>query len=137
MNSKLLVLALSALLFVSKLAFAQPGSENFDKVWVHGEAITFTTTFEKKKAPDNQIYKYPGLYFTHGNSGICDSAGNPILISDGFNLYDRNLKLLENSYTLVPWQMFDAYGFSPTAQSSIILPFANGKYRLVNANSFG
>ena len=122
------------LLFGSK-ALAQPGSSNFNKVWVLGSATAFTVTFDSTAPPVTQILKHPNLqWFTAGNSSICDSAGNPILISDGYNLYNKDLNILDNSYTLVPWRMYQlTSGFSWYSQSSIILPFGNGKYRLITS----
>lgn len=112
---------------------AQPGQTSFGKTWVLGESVIFSTTFNGSAPPTNQII---GLVvpidLVGGNSSICDSAGNPLLICDGFNLYDRNLHLIDSGKALVPPVMVSFNnGFNGYSQSSIILPFDNGVYRLI------
>jgi hypothetical protein len=121
------------LLLFSNKAFAQPSSKNFDKVWVQGESMTYTSTFDSTNPPTNQILNgFNQLYFTSGNSNICDSLGVPLIICDGFNLYDGTLNLIDNGQALVPPRIFAFEdGFSVYTQTSIILPFGNGKYRLI------
>lgn len=41
-------------------------------------------------------------YFTKGNSNICDTNGNLILCSDGYNVYDSNANYLDGGDTLIP-----------------------------------
>ncbi len=133
MNRIILIPCVIALLLFSREAFAQPGNQNFSKVWVQGEGLTFTTTFETGKSPDNKIIGPANfLYFVGGNSNICDSLGNPLLISDGYNLYDKNLNIIDGGSHLAPNRIFRFNdGWSIYSQSSIILPFSNGKYRLI------
>ncbi len=102
-------------------------------IWVQGDVKTFTTTFNGSNTPINQApYPVNQLYFHGGNSNICDSAGNLMLVSDGYKIYDRNLSLIEGGDTLVSHLLYDYYdGSSVSPQSSIILPFPNGKYRMI------
>jgi Secretion system C-terminal sorting domain len=69
------------------------------------------------------------LYFGPGKSNICDTTGNLILSSDGFNIYDSLGNYILGGDTLVPKDYFnDQNGFSVISQSSIFLPMANNKY---------
>src|SRR6478672_3900042 len=134
MNKPIILgLCVSALLLCGIKAFTQPSSKNFDKVWVQGESMTYTTTFITGQPPVNQLIdSFNTRYFAFGNSNICDSFGNLLLVSDGYNLYDGKLNLLDSGAHLVPPEIFvDEDGFSQYPQSSIILPFGNGKYRLI------
>jgi hypothetical protein len=129
------IVILNALPFFLGNAFGQSGSNNFGKIWVQGEGLTYSTTFNSGLPPVNQITFLPQTtppYLTSGNTNICDSSGNLVLISDGFGLYDKNLNLLDGGQLLVPSRIavFED-GFSALSQTSIILPFRNGKYRLV------
>ena len=58
------------------------------KVWVHGGGISYKTTFETSGIINNYLDTLYSPYFTGGNSNICDTNGNLILCSDGFNVYD-------------------------------------------------
>src|SRR5690606_10938037 len=98
MNS-ITVNCLCIALLLSRGAFAQTGDHG--KVWVQGQGITFSTTFNPTS--NSQILdSTKSLYFSFGNSNICDSAGNLILVCDGYNLYDKDLTLIEDGDTLVP-----------------------------------
>lgn len=121
------------LLLFSSRAIAQPGSQNFDKVWLQGGSVTLTTTFNHGQVPDNKIIKGPNfLYFVSGNSNICDSSGNLLFACDGFRLYDKDLSFIEGGELLVPDRISKVQSASSGyAQTSIILPFDNGKYILV------
>jgi hypothetical protein len=128
------VLSFCALLFCSWRVIAQPGSQNFDKVWVQGQAYIFSTEFQASGPPINQIIASPppDRYFSIGNSGICDSAGNSLLVCDGFNLYNKNLQLIDNGARLSPNRFINFNnGWSIYPQSSLILPFGNEIYRLI------
>ncbi len=75
-----------------------------------------------------------GSCLAHGHSNICDSAGNLLLLCDGMNLYNAALDTLEDGGRLVDSAWYaDNFGYSVQAQTSIILPFQNGKYYLVNS----
>ena len=133
MNRPIIIGTLIALLLMGSRAFAQPGSKNFDKVWVQGGSVTFSTKFDSGKAPENQIISlFNPLYFIHGNSGICDSAGNLLLVCDGYSLYDKNLHIIDSGQNMAPWRITRLTDeWSGLSQTSIILPFAHGKYRLI------
>ena len=127
-------LMMSTLLLVSNRVFSQPGSKNFGRVWIQGQGLTYTTAFDSGTDPVNAISFLPQdhpPYLTRGNSNICDSAGNPVLISDGFSIYDKNLDIIDGGQDIVPYRIIALYGHSIVAQSSIILPFGDGKYRIV------
>ncbi len=126
---------LIALLLLCGRTIAQPGSQNFGKVWMQGGSLVFTTTFNNSQPPVNQI-AFPQQamppYLVLGHANICDSAGNVILASDGFNLYDKNLQYLDGGKVLVPPRIFNLDGgFSSYEQAGIILPFDNGQYKLI------
>ncbi|MBK8330074.1 MAG: T9SS type A sorting domain-containing protein [Bacteroidetes bacterium] len=71
-------------------------------------------------------------YFTKGNSNICDTNGNLILCSDGYNVYDSNANYLDGGDTLIPKDLFvDQDGWSALSQSSIFLPMDSGIYYFI------
>jgi hypothetical protein len=126
----ILIGASIALLLLSSRAYSQ--QRDYDKIWVQGQDVTYTSMFSGAAPPVNLVVAVANrLYFTYGNSNICDSAGNLLLICDGYNLYDKDLNLLEDGDTLVPNRIYARYGSSPATQSSIILPFDNGIYRVI------
>jgi hypothetical protein len=53
---------------------------------------------------DNGNYYHDTLFdyiaFDWGSTNICDSSGNIIIRSNGYNLYDRNINLIENGDTM-------------------------------------
>ncbi len=127
----IIVLGLTAAMLFSGPALAQVAQH--DKVWVQGGAVTFTTSFNGANDPQNDtIDALNYLYFVHGHSNICDSSGQLAIISDGYNLYDRNLNYIEDGDTIVPKLLYEHYGgWSNGAQTSIILPFSNNIYRVI------
>lgn len=71
-------------------------------------------------------------YFTQGNSNICDTDGNLIILSDGFNLYSPSGAYIDGGDTLIPINYYiEQNGFSLESQSSIILPMDSNKYYFV------
>lgn len=127
-------LVVTFLLLYGSRVLAQPGSTNFNKVWVQGQSYVFSTEFQGSGVPDNQILLAPppDRFFSIGNSNICDSNGNLLLVSDGFNLYNSNIQLIDNGARLAPDRIYNFNdGWSLYSQSSILLPFENGIYRLV------
>lgn len=67
-----------------------------------------------------------------GNSSICDTNGNLLLSSDGYNVYSATGTFIDNGDTLVPIDFFvDQNGWSALSQSSIFLPMDSGKYYFV------
>jgi hypothetical protein len=127
---------LFALLLTSSRATAQEGSSQFDKVWIQGEALVYSTSFSGTNSPANQILSMTPLYLRGGNANICDSAGNLMMVSDGYNLYNKNLTLIDGGQSLASSRIiaFNS-GWSLYSQTSIILPFGNGKYRLVTPSA--
>src|SRR5690606_13850110 len=116
-------------LIVPNLCLAQSAS-NMNKVWIQGDFILFSTIFNLNGV-ENEIYDTTALLSQRfidlrgGHSNICDSFGNVLLISDGLNLYDKNLDYVEDGDTLTPYLDFyhDSYGSNRMTQASIILPF--------------
>ncbi|MBK9482120.1 MAG: hypothetical protein IPO02_09125 [Bacteroidetes bacterium] len=54
------------------------------------------------------LYIY-GPDFTGGNSNICDTNGNLILYSDGFNIYDSAGNYIDDGDTIVPASYYNQY----------------------------
>ncbi len=104
---------------------------NSGKIWIQGDQLVFSSSFNGSQVSNDSI-RLTSLYFHHGHSNICDSAGNLLLVSDGCNIYDRHLNFIEGGDTIVPKRLFEFQdGSSGLTQSSIILPFASGKFRVI------
>lgn len=104
----------------------------FSKAWVLGGPMAYSTTFNGSTIVNAFIdtLKYPR--FDGGHSNICDSLGNVVICSNGYNLFDKNLNYIDGGDTLVPKMLYQQYfGWSVLSQSSIILPFPNRKYYFV------
>lgn len=125
---------LAILLFwVNAVALAQNSAANFGKQWALGGGTTYKVDFQGVNATTSLQDSSRYLYLAHGHSNICDSAGNLVLLCDGMNLYNATCDTIEDGGRLVDSAWYDDYfGWSNSAQSSIILPFPNGKYYLVN-----
>ena len=84
-------------------------------------------------------YTYNGADFDAGSSSICDTNGNLILYSNGFNIFDSTGNYLEDGDTIVPTSYYNQYsGQSLLSQTSIFLPMDSNKYYFVTpANSEG
>jgi hypothetical protein len=114
-------------IFICSIIFAQSkrGME-----WVTGYAGT------KVRFEGNSIITssgvYPFKYFTQGNSNICDTNGNLMMCSDGYNIYDSMGNYLDEGDTLVPKAHFFAQsGWSGYSQTSIFLPMDSDKYYFI------
>jgi len=109
------------------------------KVWVHGGGISYKTTFETSGIINNYLDTLYSPYFTGGNSNICDTNGNLILCSDGFNIYDSVGNYIDEGDTLVPVDYYNHYdGWNSLSQSSIFLPMDSNKYYFITpTNSAG
>ncbi|MBK7041062.1 MAG: hypothetical protein IPH46_11500 [Bacteroidetes bacterium] len=109
------------------------------KVWVHGGGISYKTTFETSGIINNYLDTLYSPYFTGGNSNICDTNGNLILCSDGFNVYDSMGNYIDEGDTLVPIEYYNHYnGWNSLSQSSIFLPMDSNKYYFITpTNSAG
>jgi hypothetical protein len=71
-------------------------------------------------------------YFIEGNSAICDTNGDLILYSDGFNVFNNTNLIIENGDSLVPLDYFNQQvGWSGYSQSSIFLPIDSDKYYFI------
>jgi hypothetical protein len=106
--------------------------QEFDKVWVQGAGISYKTTFTPQGPVNSFLDTFYSPYFANGNSSICDSSGNLLLCSDGYNVYDSTAALIQNGDTLVPKLLYEHYdGWSGYDQTSIILPVGNNKYYLI------
>jgi len=104
----------------------------FDNVWIQGESVIYSTLFNGVNTPLNQKLINGPIYFEFGNSNICDSLGKVVFICDGYNIYDTTFQYMDGGDTLVPHMIYDRYyGWSGYSQSSIILPFRNGIYRVI------
>ena len=103
----------------------------FDKVWVQGGGVSFTSTFNGTNVINAYLDTIFSPYFTAGNSNICDKDGNLILISDGFNVYNSQVALIDNGDSIVPYEIMNKYSSSILSQTSIFLPFANNQYYLI------
>jgi hypothetical protein len=105
--------------------------------WVTGRGTT--VMFENNVVTTKYIAVTPWHYFTGGNSAICDTNGNLILCSDGFNIYDSVGNYIDGGDTLVPVDYYNHYGgWSDYSQSSIFLPIDSSKYYFITpANSAG
>ncbi len=72
-------------------------------------------------------------YFSGGNSNICDSNGNLLLASDGFNVYDNTETYLDGGDTLSTLDYYVAHnGRSFLSQNSIFLPIDSNKFYFIN-----
>ncbi len=74
---------------------------------------------------------YLPSYFTQGNSNICDTNGNLILSSDGYNIFDSMGNYIDEGDTIVYLSLYNKYVFSPYSQSSIFLPMDSNKYYFI------
>jgi hypothetical protein len=123
----MMVTKLSIILFLFCLpAMAQT---NRASVWVMGQEglqVKFGSQIITKSP------LFPQSYFKQGNSNICDTAGNLLLFSDGFNIYNSAGNYLDGGDTLVPKAHFLAKsGWSLYSQTSIFLPMSNNKYYFI------
>lgn len=122
----------TALLLITISSSAICQINDWGKVWINGAGTTFQTTFQP--SPINIILdstKY--LYCSIGHSNICDSSGQLILCSDGYNVYDKNLNFLDGGDTLCPVEIYNWQdGFSTESQASMFLPMGNNKYYFLN-----
>ena len=105
--------------------------------WVSGIANEIAVT---RFGLNAQITQYktgptpPSRGFQHGYSNICDTNGKLTLLCDGFNLLDSNLMPIQGGLQLAYTNLYSFWNGSavPVDQFSIILPFTNGIYYMVN-----
>ena len=127
-----LILILALLLFSSS-AFTQ---NKYGNIWVQGGPIAFTSEFNGNLVTNKYFDTVYNFMFEAGHSNICDSAGNLILCSNGFHIYNQNKTIIEGGDSLVSDALID---FNPEGsrytQSSIFLPLANSKYCFITATA--
>jgi hypothetical protein len=107
---------------------------NYGKVWMQGANKLFKSVFYLSGVQNTFLIQDSTYlkYFIHGNSNICDSAGNLILISNGYQIYDPMLNIIDGGDTLVPNAIYTDYnGFSIYSQTSIFLPLSNNQYYFI------
>ncbi len=119
---------LSILIF--QFAFIQSQSK-LGNEWIIGSGWGHRMQFASNGiiTKDNPIIY---SYFKGGNSNICDTTGNLILASDGYDIYDGLGNYLEGGDTLVPKYHYEQKnGVSFYSQTSIFLPMDSGKYYFI------
>ena len=77
------------LLLFSSSAFCQ--MNDWGKVWIQGEGAVFSSTFSGASVTNARMDTTNFRWLAIGHSNICDSSGQLILCSDGYNVYDKNL----------------------------------------------
>lgn len=138
MQNKLFIpfIILAATIFSSSISSAQQNKQGI--AWIHGVAGLNIS----RVSAVGQMQNYNlipasstvNFYIIYGHSNICDSSGNLVLLSDGLNVYDSALAYISNGRQL-NFDSFYSYENGTTCahqQGSIILPFSNGKYKLIN-----
>src|SRR4051812_17319051 len=114
--NRIAFIAALVMLAVSRKALAQQPDSRRGHIWIQGASVTFTTVFDSSRLPDNQLmYQQQAMppYLADGNSNICDTSGNLLLVSDGYRVYDRNLKVMDGGGLVVPLRISRLYQFSP------------------------
>jgi hypothetical protein len=116
------------MVFIFGLALCQP---KYGNIWVTGAGggmVHFNNSTNITTSHPIPFIKY----FTSGNSNICDSNGNLILISDGYNIYDTLGNFIDGGDTLIPKKLYNqGDGFSNMSQTSIFLPMDSNKYYFI------
>lgn len=119
-----------AILLLSSYCYGQ--NNDFGKVWVLGGGVSYTVKFGVNNVSTAFLDTFYSPYFTEGGTNICDSVGNLILCSDGYNIYDKNADVLDGGDTIVPKEIYIWYdGWSSYSQSSIFLPKGNDEYYFI------
>jgi hypothetical protein len=129
MRAKIFILLLCC---ISHVANAQT---HYGDQWMIGSSfqkLDFKVQPPKIDTLAQVVYKY----FMLGHSNICDSDGNLILVSDGYNIYDSLGNYIDDGDTLVSYSLFSAHGgWSPIPQTSLILPIEDKIYYLITPNA--
>ncbi len=82
-------------------SFISLSQNNFNKTWYNGGGRTFSTQFTTNGTINLKIDSTHARYIADGASMICDSSGNMLICSDGYNIYDKNLNYIDGGYRLV------------------------------------
>lgn len=122
------ILAILTILLINKIE----AQVNYGKEWVTGGGISYKINFANTGIINTYLDTFYSPYFTEGNSNICDTSGNLILCSDGFNVYDSNANYIDGGDTLIPnYYYTEQNGWSFASQSSIFLPMDSSKYYFI------
>ena len=109
--------------------------KNFNKSWYSGGGRTFKTLFNSSVVTNIKIDSTHGRYFDSGGSSICDSSGNIVICSDGYNIYDKSLNYLDGGFHLTDSAFYNFEdGWSAYSQTSLILPIDSGIYYMFHAS---
>lgn len=124
---RVFIILLTLQTVVCNVSYSQSKQGNQWITGLHGNKVDFNnmniTTYSGV---------YSGKYFYTGNSNICDTNGNLLLCSDGFNVYDSNGNYIDDGDTLVNKDYYNFYdGWSLYNQTSIFLPMDSGIYYFV------
>jgi hypothetical protein len=115
------------------IVLATSAQNNFNKTWYNGGGRTFSTQFTTNGTINLKIDSTHARYIAQGASMICDSIGNMLICSDGYNIYNKTLNYLDGGYHLMDTSFLDFYnGFSVYSQSSIILNLEDSIYFFIN-----
>ncbi len=121
-------------IFIMHLVFDSQCQSNLGKVWVTGGGISYKISFNLWGIQNAYLDTFYSPYFAQGNSNICDTNGNLILCSDGFNIYDSTANFIDGGDTLVNVDYYNHYtGWSPYPQTSIF--FTNRQWYLLFCNT--
>ena len=121
-----------ALLCLPTIAYTQT---HFGDQWSIGSSL-IKLNFKNQPITIDTLAQMIPKHFMLGHSNICDSNGNLILVSDGYNVYNNLGNYIEDGDTLVSKGLFfDHNGFSINSQTSIILPISNNIYYLITPNA--
>ncbi|MFM2192052.1 MAG: hypothetical protein RLZZ118_1009 [Bacteroidota bacterium] len=113
------------LIFFPSLANSQ--INKFNNIWIsggNGQVLDFTFN------PINQymLGAFPGIDL-YGNSNICDSSGDLLIITNGFSVVNKKKQIISNGDLIVNQAVIDSLFFdSGLDQAAIILPKVNNTY---------
>jgi len=116
------------IIFITLYSLSSMSQIKLGNTWVTGYSGN-SVNFNSSSIVTKQGIYFPSKYFTYGNSNICDTNGNLIIASDGYNLYDSTGLFIEGGDTLIPvdFYLFES-GFSSYSQGSILLPMDSAMY---------
>lgn len=110
--------------------FAQ--TANYGKTWVHGSGYLYKTSFNG--VSDTSVFwnpstTVPSTFSLRGKAAnICDANGNPIIVTNGYSIWDGNSNLMDNGDSIC-YAIDYANGLPlEQMQRSIILPVGDSIY---------
>ncbi len=110
----------------------------FNYQWITGAVNSNIVSFNNNVFDFDKFYdtsSVDGRYYFAWGSNICDSNGNLILLSNGFNVLDKNKQYIDGLDSIGGREMIKYYKFSLATQSSLFLPFSNDIYYFVNQSA--